>query len=188
MIYKAASLAPEFSEENPFWNFSLEIYARTGVAEACLALQNEFGVDVNMVLYCVWLADQGRALDDAAAGDCIAITHPWQTRMVSIIRELGRACRNDSLLAPEAFRESIRRELARVELHAERIEQELLLAFSIGTARGVPSEERASLGSSGSRRSPASAEGNMANYFAAAGIVMNERSGELIDRILAAAT
>lgn len=171
------SVPPGLSEDNPFWDFSLEVYARPGLSEACLALQEEFGVDVNMLLFCMWLAQQGRALDDAAAGGCMAIAGPWQNGMVTPLRALRHACRDDTSLAPEGLRESLRQELLRVELHAERIEQELLLDFSTAAFTS---------GSAAAPRSPATAERNIATYFAAAGIVMNARTGELIERILPA--
>lgn len=44
---------------NPFWNFSLDHYKQEGVQAACLHLQDSFGADVNLVLYCLWLARQG---------------------------------------------------------------------------------------------------------------------------------
>jgi uncharacterized protein (TIGR02444 family) len=37
--------------DDPFWRFSLDLYGRPGVAPACLALQDEAGADVNLVLY-----------------------------------------------------------------------------------------------------------------------------------------
>src|SRR3954470_3940357 len=40
---------------HPFWNFSLELYAGEGVAEACLDLQERRGCDVNVLLFCCWL-------------------------------------------------------------------------------------------------------------------------------------
>ena len=43
-----------------FWAFSLEFYARPGVAEACLALQDRHGLDVNILLLCCWLGWSGR--------------------------------------------------------------------------------------------------------------------------------
>ena len=30
------------------------LYAQPGVADACLKLQDEFGLDVNLVLFCIW--------------------------------------------------------------------------------------------------------------------------------------
>ncbi|MCG8546534.1 MAG: TIGR02444 family protein, partial [Alphaproteobacteria bacterium] len=36
---------------NAFWNFSLRAYARPGVADACIRLQDRYGVDVNVLFY-----------------------------------------------------------------------------------------------------------------------------------------
>ena len=38
-----------------FWDFSVRTYGVPGVSQACLALQDERGVDVNMLLYCIWI-------------------------------------------------------------------------------------------------------------------------------------
>jgi len=43
-------------EESPFWRFSLRFYSRPGVAAACLALQDEAGADVNLMLFLLFLA------------------------------------------------------------------------------------------------------------------------------------
>jgi uncharacterized protein (TIGR02444 family) len=48
--------------ETPFWRFSLNFYRQAGVAEACIALQDDFGVDVNLMLFLLWLAANGRQL------------------------------------------------------------------------------------------------------------------------------
>ncbi|HEY9550471.1 MAG TPA: TIGR02444 family protein, partial [Kiloniellaceae bacterium] len=60
MIAKKAGVAPE---ETPFWQFSGAVYARRGVAEACLALQQRHGLDVNLLLFCAWAGSNGRRLD-----------------------------------------------------------------------------------------------------------------------------
>jgi hypothetical protein len=36
--------------DNPFWDFSLALYAKEGVADACLLLQDKLGYDVNLLL------------------------------------------------------------------------------------------------------------------------------------------
>ena len=41
--------------DSPFWNFSLRLYARAGVPDACLALQARHGIDVNLLFCCLWL-------------------------------------------------------------------------------------------------------------------------------------
>ena len=35
----------------PFWRFSLTYYGQPGVSDACIALQDGCGVDVNLLLY-----------------------------------------------------------------------------------------------------------------------------------------
>lgn len=42
-----------------FWDFSLTLYGRPGVAPACLALQDRFGADVNLLLLGFWRAHRG---------------------------------------------------------------------------------------------------------------------------------
>ena len=47
-------------QTNPFWTFSLGYYRGAGVSEACLELQDDCGVDVNVVLFLLWQATQKR--------------------------------------------------------------------------------------------------------------------------------
>ena len=44
---------------HPFWNFSLEVYSKKAVSDACIALQEKCGVDVNILLFCCWTASVG---------------------------------------------------------------------------------------------------------------------------------
>ena len=50
------------SQPSPFWTFSLGYYRGAGVSEACLELQDNCGVDVNVVLFLLWMASQKRML------------------------------------------------------------------------------------------------------------------------------
>ena len=43
-----------------FWDFSVTLYGRPGVAPACLELQERRGLDVNVLMFCLWLAQSGR--------------------------------------------------------------------------------------------------------------------------------
>jgi uncharacterized protein (TIGR02444 family) len=47
---------------NEFWEFSLATYKTDGVAEAALAVQDQMGLDINLILYASWLASQGLKL------------------------------------------------------------------------------------------------------------------------------
>ena len=41
--------------ENPFWDFSVEVHQKSGVHEACLSLQRDYTLDVNLLFFCCWL-------------------------------------------------------------------------------------------------------------------------------------
>ena len=47
---------------HPFWDFSLALYRKPGVAAACLRLQDGPGLDVNLLLYACWTAANGAGL------------------------------------------------------------------------------------------------------------------------------
>lgn len=51
-------------EEQDFWNFSLTLYAQPGVMENCLLLQDNFQLNVNMVLFCCFAGHLRLTLDD----------------------------------------------------------------------------------------------------------------------------
>jgi len=70
---------------HPFWNFSLEIYAGEGVAEACLDLQARRGCDVNILLFCCWLGASGRpTLTAERLGAILKVSDVWQAEIVRL--------------------------------------------------------------------------------------------------------
>jgi uncharacterized protein (TIGR02444 family) len=108
------------SEAGSFWAWSLEIYARPGVAEACLALQDRRGADVNLLLLGLWLATRGRTLPPETAAALADQAATWQREVVRPLRDVRRGLkRRDGDPAVAA----LRREVAAVELAAERLEQ-----------------------------------------------------------------
>jgi len=87
----STSLGTGLAEGNPFWDFAICAYRRKGVEKALLALQNRLGVDINMMLLCVWLAYRG-SNDNLLAqhlNDAVKLSHEWQINLVQPIR----ACR-----------------------------------------------------------------------------------------------
>ena len=72
---------------HPFWNFSLELYAGEGVAEACLDLQDRRGCDVNILLFCCWLGASGRpTLTADRLRTILAASDAWQSDIVKRLR------------------------------------------------------------------------------------------------------
>ena len=67
-------------EENPFWDFSLKFYGQQNIASSCLALQESVGADVNILLYCCWVASEGAAvIEPTEFAEIIETIEPWQS-------------------------------------------------------------------------------------------------------------
>jgi uncharacterized protein (TIGR02444 family) len=126
-----------------FWRFSLDFYARPGVAPACLALQDRHGADVNLVLLALWLGLQGHRLDVAAGARLARLARRWQSPLVAPLRRVRRALkrrrRTTALPWPDAV-EDLRRRLAEVELGLEQVEQ-LLLEDAVGEIAAAPPDQ-----------------------------------------------
>lgn len=106
------------------WQAALEAYGHPGVEAACLALQDDYGLDVIVVLTLGWLASRGIGLSDAGVEAMLAAARPWQGGVVKPLRELRR--RLKSLDDPGMAR--VYDSLKKSELEAEHSEMEALLA------------------------------------------------------------
>jgi uncharacterized protein (TIGR02444 family) len=135
-----------------FWRFSLRTYRAPGLAEACLALQDRCGADVNLILFCLWLGRRGRRLGRGEIRRVISLAAPWQSGVVRPLRQARRAISRD-----DRKLKSLRKRIAAAELHAERIEQSLLARFAAGL-KPLPAAP-----------APQSTRENLRNYFRALG-------------------
>src|SRR3954463_839912 len=73
---------------NPLWEYVTWAYAQAGVDKACLALQNRLGVDINIVLFCAWLAYRGTGSNSLAKylGSALKLSRDWQRNLVEPLR------------------------------------------------------------------------------------------------------
>ena len=125
-----------------FWQFSLALYGRPGVAAACLALQDRCGLDVNLLLFCCWAGARGHRLAEAELRAALAAVEPWQREVVRPLRQIRRRLKNPPSLDPaEAAR--LYRLAKELELAAEEAEQRLLAAAVPIGSRAVGGTERA---------------------------------------------
>ncbi|NDA45874.1 MAG: TIGR02444 family protein [Alphaproteobacteria bacterium] len=135
----AQSQCEPMANHSPFWTFSLETYRHSGVPVACVNLQDRCGVDVNILLFCLFLAHSGRALNVADVAQMDAALRDWRQLGVVKLREVRRFLKQP----PEAFQspqvEALRDRVKAVELEAERLQQEALFALRPLQAWGVAS-------------------------------------------------
>jgi uncharacterized protein (TIGR02444 family) len=117
----------ETPNDNPFWQFSLAVYAAPGVAAECLALQERLQLDVNVLLFCAWLGwRRGVTLSDddiQAVGEAV---NTWHRSVVVPLRSVRQFTRG----MPDVDIVALRRRIIADELEAERIEQTMLFAYA----------------------------------------------------------
>ena len=122
--------AAKHRAESPFWRFSLRFYARPHIAEACLALQDNSGADVNILLFVLYLADQRKQL---SAGDIARLESAvagWRDAVVRPLRTLRRGLKSGVEFIPGPVSETFRSQIKRLELESEQIEQHRLEEFA----------------------------------------------------------
>ena len=130
--------------DSAFWRFSLRLYAMPGVAPACIDLQDRCGVDVNVLLFVLFLADQGRAISSEDAARIDAQTCAWREGVVVPLRTARRNLRTPVGAFDRDATETLRTNVKRIELEAERMQQETLERMNPGDATGLPTASRAS--------------------------------------------
>lgn len=113
------------AQGSPFWRFSLRFYRLPEVAEACIRLQEESEVDVNLLMYLFWRASQHRAFTADEVAWFESKIAPWRECVVIPLRGVRRALKAPPLVA-SAVAEPFRTRIKAVELEAERLQQEAM--------------------------------------------------------------
>lgn len=122
-----------------FRDFSIAVYTAPGVEEECLSLQDDHGVDVNILLFCAYAAVVAQVLlsgqdltniDQEVAG--------LQDGVIAPLRTCRRAMKQGiAVLPPEqaANAQLLRDHVKDIELAAEYLEQDGLVAWLTASER-----------------------------------------------------
>jgi uncharacterized protein (TIGR02444 family) len=126
--------------DDPLWTYAVALYARPGVAAACLLLQDRLGADVNLLLAGAWAgAAHGRRLDAAACRRLDDAVRAWHRDVVQPLRAARRALKPAHPGLPDEARLALREDVKTAELEAERLEIAMLsAALALGQPRGTP--------------------------------------------------
>jgi uncharacterized protein (TIGR02444 family) len=116
--------------DGDLWRFALSFYRRDGIAPACLALQNELGVDVSVLIFAIFAAAcRGVALTSADLADADHLVAGWRAEVVQTLRRLWTALKQGPIPAPSAATDALRDRIKAVELDAEQIELAVLATW-----------------------------------------------------------
>jgi uncharacterized protein (TIGR02444 family) len=129
-----------------FWTFSLAVYADPAVQQECLELQDDHGVDVNLLLFCAFVgAAHGAVLSEQAVNEAANVSRAWQKDVVGALRVARRslkrfAAETGPLDTPIA---ALRTRVKELELDGERIEQAMLEHWAAVHIDSWPRSKRA---------------------------------------------
>ena len=106
------------------WDWAGEAYARPGVEDLCLALQDDHDQCVPFLLWSLWMAAGGRPIDRATATACAELARAWQDAAVAPLRRLRRDLKAKA--ASQRVQARVREGVKALELEAERMLLQML--------------------------------------------------------------
>jgi uncharacterized protein (TIGR02444 family) len=115
--------------DNPFWRFSLAVHGAPGVDDECLTLQDAHGIDVDVLLFCVWVGSRGTLLTAENMAAIETLVQPWRDTAIRPLRAARRGIKTLPQMA-DADVAALRKDVAALELRAEQIEHAMLYAMA----------------------------------------------------------
>ena len=170
-----AVFSPTTFPPNELWDFATRLYNNEMVERLCLALQDRHGANVNVLLFCCWVAASGRGTFRAGElTSALETTRTWRDRISRQLRQLRQTLRGGVGAAPRRLSDDLGRVVAECELFAEHVEQLMLYDClqRAGTGTMDPAEQ-----------ARASAQ-NLAEYFDELGIEADDDDRAAIRELL----
>lgn len=172
-------------KSNPLWDFMTWAYKEPGVEKACLALQAKHAIDVNILLFCLWLAHRsvGSSMLARYLAGALKLSRDWQRNLVEPLRTARNNMKdfieNSDMAGPNRVAASeLRDRIKACELDTENLQTLALYALVLDG-----SDE-------GRHRSPAEqkddANNNLTVYFTATGVKLDPLGQAQVMRILTA--
>lgn len=105
-----------------FWSYSSQIWAMPDVETTCLELQNDFDADVNLLIFCIWLGDTRRCMNEDDLQMLLDTVKPWQT-MIKPLRDSRKMMQQQMIAMPTHLIEQTISNMKEMELNAEHMAQ-----------------------------------------------------------------
>jgi uncharacterized protein (TIGR02444 family) len=178
--------AKSAAKPNPLWAFMTWAYKEPGIEKACLALQAKHNIDVNILLFCLWLAHRSVGSSNLARylAGALKLSRDWQRNLVEPLR----SCRNNmkdfiensDMVGPNrVIASELRERVKACELDMEQLQT--LALYGLVALDGADD---------GAHRAPAEqkddANNNLTVYFAATGVKLDPLGQAQVMRILTA--
>ncbi len=110
--------------DNPFWQYSLSVYAQPELPHLCLQLQDTWGLNVNLLLLCGWAANQGVQLSSQDFQRLKGAIAPLDQGLTEPLRKLRRSL--GEMAIEDEWKADLRNRLLTIELTMEQMQQSTL--------------------------------------------------------------
>ncbi len=147
---------------NKFWDFSVKIYQHSEVERVCLELQDNHGLSVVMLFYCVWVGVFRGKFEDDIYVKASTFSLSWDNEVVAPLREVRRwmkSSQDEQVISGALLREQIKA----VELDAEH--------FQMNTLEGLYSGAQEM--SSGTEKQLSASIMNLTRYCADSNVIFD---------------
>lgn len=120
---------PAKHQSESFWDFSVRTYRTEGVPDACLSLQNDYGADVNMLLYCCWVGANSGQFGTELFAQAKTFSTTWAEHVVVPLRRARTwmkqmGCTAEQIPTDDCMR--LRDKIKSAEFAAEKLQQDVL--------------------------------------------------------------
>lgn len=117
-VYSTAGFPP-----CDLWDFAIKLYSEKTVSDVCLSLQERQDIDVNILLFCIWVAASGRQnLTSEELETGITSSTEWQGHVVGPLRSLRWYLKSPEGNIDTRLAGDLRRVVADSEIYSERLE------------------------------------------------------------------
>ncbi len=136
-VYESSMENVPETSPGKFWEFTLSVYKGGEFSSACIWLQDQYGVDVNCLLLCLYAGVHGHALDDEVFARIENHVSAWRASVVRPLRAVRLWLRSQTAYSKEPL-ESLRRGILAEEIASEG-HQQRLMESQLGPLNGGPS-------------------------------------------------
>jgi len=109
--------------DSDFWDFSIEFYKNSDIEKTCLNLQDNYSLNVNLILFCFWLCIKHKAkLENEQWQQLIATSLPWE-EIITSLRKSRRILKRSPVALPSDFKQETSDGVSKIELNTEHMQQ-----------------------------------------------------------------
>ncbi len=105
-----------------FWNYSSQIWTLPQVEPLCLGLQDDFDINVNVLLYCYWVGEKKLSLNNDNIQTLIDTILPWST-IIAPLRDSRKMMRQNLIAMSSDMINQTITNINEMEINAEHMTQ-----------------------------------------------------------------